>query len=746
MRVIPGAMQTAWEAEDKTGPRRPVVRATVHRTVLHRFPYDTADPNIAGGDFDEQRKRKGVFTSIIFADVGMKVLEIPNIRSFQWSRSVNQDVAEATLELKNTELTPLGQDAPAGHAADFDQPGFFSPGRGDSTMTPGAPWGYQETGWGTRLVPDRIVRTYEGYGCDPDVHPHNDPNLLLSGTWIIDSAEYTADGNITVRMRDVGVLLLHQICFPPVIPYGEYPLEWITIHPEQVDGREAVGGTWTDLKGKGTASSSNDAYIGKGLTNAPKDPYVTSNGGVEGHHANHALENGSGYWLSTGQDHPSDKVWWQVDLDDATTAMAAIKIHTKGGPFKVYVSLHNGTKWLGKRNIPYEPGVGGIDNGAEIPFVMIVRPEKGLPEEFTLKRKYGNIAKIRLTFAQLRDSGVGEHPFWAGLKDLMIYKAPTAADLSFKDGTVTKQIGNYRDYTDIVKWVCAWGGFYWPPHSTGQDFINYDDTKTWITYASRDVKLPSGRVWGDFMNSGTAGVADLTLDLFDKKPLMDVINYVRDILGFVFWIDETGGVVWRLPNIGLAGSPKLGNYLSPTHTGQRTRTRTSNIITLDDEKHLMSYSTTLSSANSRERIFVGDSLGKIGTVIKGFDGPYPRAGFRRIAGWTDQHFATKKETRVMADMIAAQQMFAYRKSRMTIWGNPAIQIDDQIRVSERVTNDPFYHYVESISSSINMEEGTWTYDLETHWLGTNPSDAWVVRPEMLDTATQNYLAAIGGSD
>ena len=744
MRAIPAGMQTAWEAEDKTGPRRPTVRATAHRTILKKFPYDTADA--PGGDFDHQRKRRGVFTSIIFADVGMKVLEIPNIKSFSWSRSVNQDVAEATMVIKNTELTPLGATPAGGHAEDFDQPGFFSPGRGNPLLSPDAPWGYTETGWTNRLVPDRIIRTYEGYGCDPDVHPHNDPNLLLSGTWIVDSCEYTAEGDITVKMRDVGVLLLHQICFPPVIPYGEYPLEWSKIVAQQVDARDVKGGEWVTVKGRGKASSSNDAYIGAGLTNAPKPHYVTSNGSVEGHHASHALENGEGYWLSTGQDGPTDKVWWQVDLNDSTTAMNAIRIHTKGGPYKVYVSLHNGDKWLGKRKIPYEVGVGEVDNGSDIPFVMICRPERGLPEEFIFKRKYGNIAKIRLTFSSLRDSGVGEHPFWAGLKDIHIYRGANKAALSFGSGKVMKQVGNYRDYTDIVKWCCAWGGFYWPDHSTGQDFINYDDTQTWITYWQRDVKLPQGRVWGDFMNSGTAGVADLTMDLFDKKPLMDVINYVRDILGFVFWIDETGGVVWRLPNIGLAGSPKLGNYLSPTHTGQRTRSRTADVITLDDETHLLTYSTTLSNAEMRERIFVGDAVGKIGTVIKGFDGPYLPARFRRIAGWTDQNFATKRETRVMADMIATRQMFAFRRSNFRIWGNPAIQIDDQVRIFERVTSESYYHYVETISSEIDMEAGTWFYELETHWLGTDPNDAWVVNPEVLDQATKNYLNAVGGSD
>lgn len=739
MREVPAAMTAAWRSEVKDGPRRPVVRATVQKVNLKRFDYDTAQAQ--GGDFDHQRRRRGVFTSIIFGD-DSGIRELRNIRSVSWTRALSQDVADCTITLKNTELTPIGNAEEVSHTGDFDMPGYMTYNRGETDN----PWGFtDDTGWSGVLVPDRLIRTYEGYGSDPSTDAANDPNLLLSGTWLIDSAEYTSEGDITLKCRDVGAMLLHQIVFPPVIPYGEYPLQWDHIRGEQVPARDAKGGSWTLLKGLGTASSSNDKYIGAGLTNAPNDHYVTSNGGVDGHHAKHVLDQGDqGWWQSTGQDDYKDKVWWQIDLKDDSTAMAAIRIHCFGGPYKVFISLHNGNKWLGKKRIPYDVGVGGVDIGADIPFVATARPEKGLPEEFTLPRKYGSIEKIRLTFTNLRQQGVGEHPFYAGLRDIHIYTAPQVSDLFFEKGTVLKQIGNYRDYTDIVKMVCAWGGFYWPEQSTGMDFIKFNQDKTYVHMAAPDPKMPKGRVWGDFMKSGTYGEAPLTVDLFDKKPLMDVISYIRDVLGFIFWIDETGGVVWRLPNLGLAHEPKLGNYLSPTHVGVRARTRTSEIIELTDEDDLISYTTSLSSANLRERIFVGDAVGKIGTVIKGFN-PY-KPGFRRVAGWTDQNFATKRETRVMADMIAARQMFSYRRSQIRIWGNPAIQIDDQIRVWERTTNETYYQYVESVSSELNMEEGTWFYDLETHWLGEHPTDAWVVKVDELATATKNYLNATGGSD
>ena len=295
-----------------------------------------------------------------------------------------------------------------------------------------------------------------------------------------------------------------------------------------------------------------------------------------------------------------------------------------------------------------------------------------------------------------------------------------------------------------MKWCAAWGGFYWPTQGSGEDFVQIDypdndDSREYFHFTQADAKLPKGRVWGDFMATGTAGEADLTVDLFDKKPLMDVISYVRDIVGFLFFIDETGGVVWRMPNLW-----EKGNYRSPGQHSNRGRSRTEDIIVLDERTVLQRWQKTYSGTNLRERIFVANTTGKIGTVIKGF---MPEdVGYRRVAGWTDQHFANARECRVMADMISAQQMFSYARGSATIKANPAIQIDDQVRIFERVTNETRYHYVEAITSTLDMDSGSWDYELTTHWLGERPRDAWVVRVDELDQVTQNYLNTLGVGD
>lgn len=361
--------------------------------------------------------------------------------------------------------------------------------------------------------------------------------------------------------------------------------------------------------------------------------------------------------------------------------------------------------------------------------------------DLVLPRKYKNVRKIRLTFTSLNDNRRGDYPWRAMLQDVKAYTGKWD-ELHFGKGYFLKVVGNYRDYTQVVKWVCGWGGFFWPPADTGSNFWKLSGGgEKYVEYDHYDPTFVDGRVWGTLQATGTAGIADLGVDLFDKKPLMDVINYVRDIVGFVFHVDEWGGIIWRMPNLYDAG-----NYLSTTPDTLATRQvpiRTSDYITIDEKETLLSYSTVLSSENLRERIFVANVTGKVGVCIEGFKPT--NAKMRRVAGWTDQHFKSRRETVVMADMIAARQMFDYRRTNIVIPGNPAIQLDDQVRVFERTTNETYYHYVLAIRSDIDMESGEWTYEMNTHWLGQNPEDAWLIDVTQLDQATQNYLSLLTGT-
>lgn len=743
MRQVPAAMTAAWQSETKIGPQRPVVRATIQRTVQRRWTYDTA--NMKGGDYDTSMDRHtaGTYTSVIFGN-HHSILEIRNIRSCTWSRTTDQDVATCTLVLNNIDHTPIGNQDETDPNDDMDQPGYFTYSRGSHTGL--TRWGYQQNGWTDVLVPDMLVKTYEGYGVDSSVGPASDTNLVQSGTWLIDKVTYTHDGLITIEMRDLGRLLMDQIAFPPVVPFSEYPMSWSKIRTDSVAGRDVTGGAWKTLSGRGTAHSSNEYYIGKGLTNGTAQ-YVDSKGGVSGHYASHALVNNTPtvgetlhYWLSTGQNHQDDPVWWEVDLFDHTTALNGLRIQTVNTAY-VYISLMGSNGWIGRKHIPYTPEgkVGGVDIGADIPFVTKVRAEAFHTFDVTLPRKYADIKRIRLTFTNLAERSFGRpHPFQAALFDLQMYTAASVSSLGFQKGQILKTVGNYNDYTQVVLWACAWAGFWHPDVASGDDFIKIQGDEVPVHLRKNHKSLARGGVWGNLQPSGTAGVADLTPDLFDKKPLLDMVNYVRDILGFVFWVDEYGAVQFRLPNIW-----SLGNYVweGGFESREDTRARSSEVLELDEEEVLFSYSTTLNSSNIRERIFVANSSGGFGAVVEGYN-PQPM-GMRRVAGWTDQHFETKRETVIVADMIAARSMFDYRRGNLKMAGYPKLQIDDQVRIFERTTNETYYHYVLGITSTLDMEEGTWDYDVETHWLGESPSDAWVVDVTELKAETRAYLNTIG---
>jgi hypothetical protein len=763
VRIVPAKMTEGWKREDKTGDFRPIARATIQRVNLQRFAYDTAQ--VSGGDWDIYRHRKGHYTSVIFGEDAPPV-ELTGLQQVNWERSTDQDVGTFSIEMLNTEVHAIGDEVLVSDA--FDTPGAFTYNRGmmwtskgpqiDPNAPGNSPWGYEATRWRNLIVPDRMVRTYEGYGADYSVMPAADPNQMISGTWLIDKVTYTMDGRITIEGRDVGRMLLTHICFPPAVPFAEYPLMWSKIQTVQVPGRDSLGGSWKDLKDLATAQSSNMKYVGEGLVDPPYPYYVSENGHVNGHHPNHALDSESNdrekYWMSTGQTTRDSFAWWQATFHDKKS-VAGVRINPVAGPYRIYISIETDDGWVGRKKIPYSVTTEGVDIDAKIPFVQSVWAERGGAFEVTLKRKYRNVKRIRLTFTSLNDNKAGDYPWRAMLKSMKVYTGKYD-DLHFGRGTVAKTQGNYRDYTHIVKWMCAWGGFYWPPESSGRDFwMRGDGDRQYVHPDHHDPRFTDGRVWGTFQPTGTAATADLTVDLFDKKPFMDVINYVRDIVGFIFMIDEWGGVIWRLPSlypqiVEVNGVPtaKPGNYISPdplTHSARVSRTRSvDQYVTIDEKETLLDYSTVLDSENLRERIFVADATGKVGTVVRGFNPTFD--GFRRTAGWTDQNFKTKRETTVMADMIAAQQMFDYRRTSLSTPGYPAIQVDDQIRVFERVTNETYFHYVLGIRSSLNMVTGEWTYDLNTHWLGDDRTDAWVVDPYQLDAVTREYLNVLKGNE
>lgn len=751
MRDVPPRMTDVWLSGKYTGPNRPICRATIQRTGI------LSGPRLQ--TYSRQR-----YSTYLFGN-GWGVFELPNIKSCAWQRSVEMDAGTCTLVLYNAKEMPVGQ-KPGPNDFLSGQPGYFTFNRGDQAN----PWDHFPNFWTHRLYPDMLVRTYEGYGYDPLQPPEQDPNLLSSGVWLID--QVVLSGNlITLKMRDAARLLLDEIAFPPVVPTAHYPDDLVftpfneVANPPQPVVESGGGTSWIKPK----------YYDDSGT------PYNGKNGSISGHRPSDAFDgSNSTYWLSIGNASPTaDYAYEWVSGSIPTSTVAAIRVYTKGGPYRIYVSLHQaGGDWLGSATIPYNPrDPVSAPNGADIPYVQ--SGHVAADSDVTIDvRDTPNIDGVRITLHDLWDSNTGTYQYRAAVRDVDVL-VTTVTTKTVWVSTGTHWEGNYADYSDIVKLFLAYGGFLWPaePKLAFQNFRdgrtnmpppNSDSVLLWLkawyytattgalaaeggtalaTYLSAN-RPQMGDLWADIEQSGTFGPAPLTSDIFDKKPLMDGIAYIRDMLGFVFWIDEDGGAQFRSQNIwALGNNVRFADHRWGSQ-GQRwvpAAHPSDWAITIHEQQTIKSLVATLDSKNVRERVIVANVEGNIGAVTQGFR-PYslPAAGMRRVAIWSDQHFKSEAECQVMADLIAVRQLFTYRTDTVRIPGYGAIQVDDQVKLVEEVAEEvEDIHYVKGISSSLDMSTGEFWYDLDTHWLGRLPYTNWAFNPASLSPVTLQYLTRLG---
>lgn len=724
MRTVSTETTDAWKASFKGGPRKAVMRATISRLDVNLFNYDYALKRAL--EDRTTRKGSGQYASALFGQTDQPV-ELPNVQSIRWSRSVDTDAATCTLKLLNSEVVPLGELVTGADEVGFDRPGYFTYNRGASSDGQ-ALWGYETNGWLDLIVPDRVIRTYEGYGVNYAQVPEDDTHMHLSGVWLIDDVVFSTDGTISIECRDMARLLIDQICYPPVVPWAEYPLYFSRYH--EVDNPDIIStNTAQNWIRPAYQTDSNIPYVGRGIKDGNID-YVDANGAVLGHHGSHAFDADDGtWWISVGNYPSWSSAFEYVQGGLGGQTISGVRVRTWGGPYTCYVSLYANGAWQGASTIPYRSRM--VDTNADIRFVTAFTAAAGDWTYWGFPPIAG-VTAVRLTFTNLFDSGIGTYRWRAGVHAVDVLA--TSSYTTVTDGG-THWEGNYTDYTDVVKQLLAYGGFYWPASSTGQHFMTETDGDLAYLTAAGDPCLPEGRIWGDFEQTGTNGYVDLTAEIFDKKPLMDGISYVRDIIGFVFFIDESGGAVWRNPNIW-----SVGNWVWAADGGPHTG-RTSTLVVIDEKETLTQMSAKISSRSMREKVFVANTSGKIGAVAAGFV-PHP-SGLRRVGGWTDQNFETTEECQVMADLITLRQAFNFRTNQITIPGYPAIQVDDQVRIRERITGETYIHYVREITSEWSASTGEWTYSLVTNWLGETPFTRWAFDPAQLSAETRAYLETVG---
>lgn len=258
--------------------------------------------------------------------------------------------------------------------------------------------------------------------------------------------------------------------------------------------------------------------------------------------------------------------------------------------------------------------------------------------------------------------------------------------------------GNYKDYADLVKLFLAWSG--WILCST--------------TPEPTDDFPP---VFGNIESTGAYAEDDIPSSEWDKLSPLDCINKIKEIVGYIFYIDDQGAAHFETPNWW-----SIGNFWEDG-------TPTDYIPEIDERIHLTDYNVNYNDDPLRSEIIIATEEpleGNETTIVTDF---IPISadvlhGMVKPAMWTNGLFKNKDEQEIMAELISLHIWFQQRLGSVSCAANPCIQINDQIRIFERVTAETYVHYVRGVSTHHDLDTGEYTMTLTTHWMGD--AGDWVI--------------------
>jgi peptidoglycan hydrolase-like protein with peptidoglycan-binding domain len=209
MRTVPDTLTAAWRSGDYTGSQRAFARVTVQALWA-------SIGGKAGG-------LTNLYQGVAWQAGSKAPMELPNVRRVRVQKATDNDCDQITLELYNTAPMPLGE------IPERDDYGFYTFLRGEGSFS--NRWEITPNPYSQTLLPDNLIRTYEGYGFDATVIPEKDPHLVQTGLWLIDEIDYTAsNGIITVTARDARRVLAEEVLRPPVCRGPFYPLSFTSTH------------------------------------------------------------------------------------------------------------------------------------------------------------------------------------------------------------------------------------------------------------------------------------------------------------------------------------------------------------------------------------------------------------------------------------------------------------------------------------------------------------------------------------
>lgn len=766
MRTIPPEMWRLWS---KGGPfigdlGKPHGRVTVEKDWFLNLASDVSTPTPTKLPFRWYQR----------IDNSQVETELPNLKTIDIDRSLDSDAASCSISLYNTtmERNHVGQNKRLG------DPGFLT--WRTPSLAAKSRWDQIKGPWANVLVPNALLRTYQGFGgVGKSIEDAlRDGNIILTGVWLIDEVRPGTDGMLQIKCRDMAKLLIEQQLYLPLIPSAWYPLHYSRWDDDYIINEGAPVYDYTDpienspVPAEGpkyatdlAISPDNHGYwiLGSdGGVFAEGTPYYGSRGGTDG------IDNAPmvsmaadplnhGYWLASanggvfafgdvpfygsmsGQTlagpivdmaaHPSGRGYWLVGSDGGVYAFGRAGFHgsrpnTQGRPI---VSIESSKSGDGYYLVDNRGGVycygdapffgSAIDFGIPVnPSIwdritgMSVRPQgdgywlvSGRGNVYAFgAAPYLNVSRANLskgTWADVQitlqdpifdisgtptgdgylmvagDGGVfafGDAPFYGSLPADFMYHV--------------RKDGNYKDYADIIKDLLLWSG--WLAYGTGKD-----------------------DVYGNIETTGAYAEAALAQDNFDKKGVIDGINFIKEIVGYHFWVDEEGAARFESPNWF-----QVGNFLEDgTHVQM--------IPEIDEKIQLTEYSVNFADKDMRSEIIISSYSPEANnsttvTTRKKVETPGVDIvrGMVRPAMWIDQRFTVQAESEHMAELLVLQILRGLRMGQLTCVANPAIQVNDQVQIQERNTGETYIHYVRGAATSMDLDAGSYTMTLTTNWL------------------------------
>ena len=772
MRNVPGEMWYTWEQGNFLGDNRPITRATISRTSLEVLP-------------------GGHFRTLLFGSRADES-EIPNIRTCAIDRRLGTDAASMTLSFLNASNVNVHEnldetyiEAATGEALpahlqglptkrelmEFGSPGGFTYRRGVANSGGGSPnpWAHAaDPTWVDMFVPNRVIKTFQGYGTDNSGYPWNDTKLVQTGVWLIDKVEMGADGIVTVTCRDTAKLLIEQRLYPPIVPLESYQLNLCGPYVKTTYSDESETTTEKTPEALGP-----DIATQSSRWNDSSTAYYSIS--VYGHITAHAFDGDpTTYWVSMRNSQPSyDWSYEWIDAACGREPISRVRFKPWKGGYTCYVGVQIGGVWQGTSTVPYNRyAFPAAPNGSDIKYLKKINVPPGEDWVTVDLDEIYNADYVRLVFTDLQDfsgvSGRSDGDYRAGVYEfeVMAYTAATETTTTTEwvEEIVTNPDGNISDYTDIVKLFLAWSGFYWPngrvDGSSEFELFSMGDSDP--LFLRDDWGAEGGRVWGDFFDSGAYPIepACIPAEYWDNKSVQDGINQIKEILGFIGYVDATGGYVWRPPNIW-----QTGNYVSGV--GYQGET---SVPVISEGSVLLDFGVTMDDAALRSEIVVvqkdPDPEGSMiwgsfvpswaepgaPQTIEGQDTPGMSdlqllAGQERVMLVADYPFGqdlddeekARAEVNKFAYLVALWIHWSYRKTKFRIPGMPALEPDDQVRIFERITSETYIHYLLGVNSVMDMDAGTYYMDVDTHWLGNGPDEEWHVQMNDMSPALFAYL-------